>query len=211
MSDTPKIILASKSPRRLELLEKYGVNFVVYVSNCEEITECLEPAEVVKDLSFQKARAVFSEVEMLRAGDERYADTADADFILAADTVVAVDEMILGKPENEDRARWMLKLISGRAHQVYTGVCVLDRKSGETVVSFAHKTEVYVEELSETEIAGYIATGEPMDKAGAYGIQGLFGIYIKAIEGDYENVVGLPMARVYQELKKQGIQLCRII
>lgn len=191
------IILASGSPRRKELLERQGVGFEVIKSDAEEIITKQEPSEVVKELSLLKAKEVAAR---LAAEDKRY--------ILAADTVVAKDGKILGKPADEQEAFDMLKNLQGAVHEVYTGVALF--KAGEPEsrgLNFAEATRVYVYPMTDEEIRAYIATGEPMDKAGAYGIQGQFAIHIKGIEGDYDNVVGLPVARLYQECRRLGIDI----
>ena len=188
-----KVILASGSPRRKELLKQVGLDFEVCVSKANEITSRTKPDEVVKDLSYAKAKAV-------------YDDGHDKDIVIGADTVVYMDEMILGKPSDEKQCKKMLKSLSGRSHKVYTGVTILwaEPGGGMHVLSFCADTTVKLYPMSDKEIDAYIATGEPMDKAGAYGIQGIFAKHIESIEGDYYNVVGLPVARVYQELKKHG-------
>lgn len=184
-----RMILASGSPRRKELLQMLEVPFEVLVSDTEEVITKNEPAEVTKELSYQKAMAVAGQVE--------------AGIIIGADTVVSIDGKILGKPADTKEAREMIHRLQGKSHMVYTGVTVI-AKSGEMVSasSFAEGTKVNVASMTETEIEAYISTDEPYDKAGAYGIQGLFGKFIEGIEGDYFNVVGLPVHRLYEELKK---------
>lgn len=184
-----RMILASGSPRRKELLQMLEVPFEVLVSDTEEVITKNEPAEVTKELSYQKAMAVAGQV--------------DEGIIIGADTVVSIDGKILGKPADTKEAREMIHKLQGKSHMVYTGVTVI-AKSGETVSvsSFAEGTKVNVASMTETEIEAYISTDEPYDKAGAYGIQGLFGKFIEGIEGDYFNVVGLPVHRLYEELKK---------
>ena len=187
-----KIILGSASPRRRELLSQIGIGFTVRVSDKEEVYHSEVPEEIVKELALMKAENVVRE---------------EADFVvIGADTVVVLDQKILGKPADGEDAFRMLKSLQGRAHEVYTGVAVLCCKEGkmQTVRSHAVKTEVYVHEMTEDEIRGYIATGEPSDKAGGYGIQGAFAKYIDRIDGDYYNVVGLPVSFVYQTLKEIG-------
>lgn len=187
-----KVILASKSPRRMELLKSINVEFTCIPSDKEEIITRTEPEEVVKELSRQKALDVESKI-----------DIDESAFIIGADTIVSCDDKILGKPKNEQQAREMLKMLSGRKHQVYTGVTIVDiNKNDRVVKSYAEKTDVYVKELSDDEITEYIATKEPMDKAGAYGIQGEFGKYVEKIEGDFNNVVGLPLEKLTKELFK---------
>lgn len=186
-----QIILASASPRRKELLSRMGVEFLVDTSNIEEITKESNPKDMVLELAFIKTMDV----------SKRYGEDS---IIIGADTLVALEDKVLGKPKDKEEAYAMLKDLSGKKHNVYTGVCIIIK--GE-VISFAEKSDVWVSELEEEEILQYIHTGEPFDKAGGYGIQGQFAIYIERIEGDYNNIVGLPIARLYQELKKRGITL----
>ena len=199
-----KIILGSASPRRRELLSQIGIGFTVRVSDKEEVYHSEIPEEIVKELALMKAENVATEIF-----EEQQAQLVreEADFVvIGADTVVVLDQKILGKPADEEDAFRMLKSLQGRAHEVFTGVAVLCCKEGkiQTVRSHAVKTEVYVHEMTEDEIRGYIATGEPSDKAGSYGIQGAFAKYIDRIDGDYYNVVGLPVSFVYQTLKEIG-------
>ena len=187
------IILASASPRRRELLERAGISFSVCPSQGEEQITVSDPAEVVEELSEQKAREVFLKTE----GDI---------LVIGADTVVAVNGKILGKPKDQEEAKQMLRSIQGDSHEVYTGVTLLDREEGqERQRTFHVMTKVVFYPMSEEEIQRYVDTKEPLDKAGAYGIQGKAGIFVKEIRGDYNNVVGLPVARLYQELKEMGI------
>lgn len=194
-----KIILASASPRRRELLGQIGISFEIRVSNQEEQTTAREPEQVVEELARQKAEAVMDTLK----------EESEAVLVIGADTVVAVDGQILGKPAEEKQAVEMLKRLSGRSHQVYTGVALLFRPGRETEGGVRRKvfheaTRVEFYPLTEAEVSDYVACGESMDKAGAYGIQGIFARYVKAIEGDYTNVVGLPVGRLYQELKEWG-------
>ena len=182
-----KLILASASPRRRELLALTGFSYEVRPGNGEEIIHTADPAEAVRELSRQKAEAA------CKLADE-------GDIIIGADTVVAIDGRILGKPADKTEAFFMLKELSGRAHAVYTGVTVW--KKGGEAETFSERTAVHVLPMTDEEIKEYIATGEPMDKAGAYGIQGRFAVYVSGIEGDYQNVVGLPVSRLYGYLKK---------
>ena len=185
-----KIILGSASPRRRELLEQIGVEFEVRVSSRKEVYRSLDPASIVKELALAKAENVAEELGA--------ADTQEKDLIvIGADTVVVLDGEILGKPKDEADAERMLKALQGRAHDVYTGAAFLTygRNGEKEVCSYAVGTKVYVNPMTEKEIRAYIATGEPSDKAGAYGIQGRFAAYIEKIEGDYYNVVGLPVWR----------------
>lgn len=187
-----RIVLASASPRRLELLRQIGVEPVVVVSQVEEVVTSSVPGEVVMELAGQKAMDVAREQE---AGT----------LVIGSDTVVAVDGMILGKPHSHEEAEEMIRLIEGRAHQVYTGVCmVLKGADGEEdqVRNFFDETDVEVYPMSDEEIRDYAMSEEPMDKAGAYAVQGFFGRYIKGLKGSYANVMGLPISMVYQEMKK---------
>lgn len=190
-----KIILASASPRRRELLEQIGAAFEVCPSNAEEIKTTSLPQEVVQELSLCKGREVFERT----SGDV---------LVIGADTVVVFQDSILGKPADEAMARDMLLRLQGNTHQVYTGVTLLIREGGtERQKSFFEKTEVVFYPMSRKEIDAYVRTGEPMDKAGAYGIQGKSAVFVEKIDGDYSNVVGLPLARLYQELKQMGIDI----
>jgi len=191
------LVLASASPRRQELLRNAGIAFITRPTNIPEVARKGEnPSEFVARMAREKALAVFH-------------DSPD-DFVLGADTIVIVDGEILGKPRDEADAARMLRLLSGRTHQVMTAVCLvgpLATSHREPKTGFEDKrsetTLVTVGELSEDDIRLYIATGESMDKAGAYGIQGLASRWISRIEGDYFNVVGLPVALVYRMLKER--------
>ena len=184
-----KLILASGSPRRRELLAQISLDFEVKVSDAEEVMTSTLPGEVVKELSDCKAMAVALTLEE---------DQRDA-IVLGADTVVAKGERILGKPKDEEEAFQMLQMLQGQIHQVYTGVTMI---CGEKKVSFYEKSDVTVYPMTKEEILEYIRTGEPMDKAGAYGIQGYFAKYIREIHGDYTTIVGLPLGRVWHELSE---------
>lgn len=190
-----KIILASASPRRKELLERAGVEFEVRPGNGEEIISASVPEDVVKELSVQKARAAVFPAE-------------EGTVILGADTIVSFGDRILGKPSDEEDAVRTLLMLQGNTHQVYTGVTILEYRSGIWHEhTFAELTDVTFYPVEETEIREYVRSGEPMDKAGSYGIQGRFGVYVKEIRGDYTNVVGLPVGRLFYEAKKLGIIL----
>lgn len=196
-----KIILASQSPRRRELLAQAGYEFEIITSDVEEVTTKEAPDEVVKELSHQKAKAVFD-------GLISYSSNMGMDddlhlVVIGADTVVSLDGKIMGKPKNKEEAFHMLKSLQGNTHQVYTGVTLFfyDYSNKLTEVkSFAECTNVTFYPMKDSEILGYIATGDCYDKAGSYGIQGSFAIFIEKIDGDYNNVVGLPIARLYHEL-----------
>ncbi len=179
-----ELVLASASPRRRELLEQLGFSFSVQVSEIDETPLSDElPEMLVKRLATEKAKAV----------------SVPGKVVVAADTVVAVDGEVLGKPKDAADAVQMLKKLSGRSHYVYTGFCVFD---GVKTVSETVATEVVFVTMSDAEITRYVAGGEPMDKAGAYGIQGGAARYIAGIHGDYYNVVGLPLCRLVTVLKE---------
>lgn len=184
-----ELILASASPRRKELLEKIGLPFTVQPAKGEERITQKSPAAVVMELSRQKAEEIAA------------AQTGDC-IIIGADTVVAKGEKIMGKPKDAADAKQMLRSIADDCHQVYTGVTLIRTGAHPQNVTFQEKTDVCLYPISDAEADAYIASGDPMDKAGAYGIQGDFAIYVKRIAGDYYNVVGLPIGRVYQELKR---------
>ena len=192
-----KIILASASPRRRELLASAGVIFQICAAEGEEKITAENPAEIVCELSAQKASEIALRFELEE-------DTV----IIGADTIVSYENKILGKPSDEQDAFETLKMLQGNTHQVYTGVTVLVRSGGEWKRrSFAECTDVTFYPVTDEEIRAYIKSGEPMDKAGSYGIQGSFGIYVKGIQGEYTNVVGLPVGRLFYEMKKLGIDL----
>ena len=183
-------ILASQSPRRRELLARFGREFEVIPSGAEEKINTADAKKAVEELSRQKAFWVSERV-------------GEGDVVIGSDTVVVLDGNILGKPRDEQDAVRMLKELQGRTHEVLTGVTVVVK--GGLCVTFHEETRVHVACMSEEEIRNYVATGEPMDKAGAYGIQGAFGPFISGITGDYYNVVGLPLHHLYQVLKKGGL------
>ena len=193
-----KIVLASGSPRRKELLARTGVVFSVVVSNGEENTNLTDPAETVEKLSLDKAISVAARLE----------NESEPCLIIGADTVVAFEGKILGKPSDEEDALDTLLKLQGKSHQVYTGVTLLVKEQGIwKPYTFSERTDVEFYPVSREELLEYIKTGEPMDKAGSYGIQGKFGIYVKGICGDYNNVVGLPVGRLVYELKKMKIDI----
>ncbi len=189
-----RIILASKSPRRKELLAQIGLEYECMVSEKEEVVTSTEPCAVVKQLSAQKAEDIYEQI----AGECK-----DQEFlVIGADTVVAKDDSILGKPKDRTDAQRMLQMLSGAKHSVWTGVTLLYNANGKVVRrTFAEETEVEMYNISESEIREYTASGECDDKAGSYAIQGLGAKFIKGITGDYSNVVGLPVGRLYQEMK----------
>lgn len=199
-----KIILASASPRRRELLAQIGLEFEVMVSDVDEVITETEPALIVEQLSSQKADAVFRKVIPCEneATDKAGIQPEDT-LVIGADTVVVLAGKILGKPADREEAIRMLTELQGRSHEVYTGVTLICRNAaqGVTVKTFHECTEVTFYPMSAAEIEEYVATGDCMDKAGAYGIQGFCARYISGIRGDYNNVVGLPVARLYREAK----------
>ncbi len=199
-----QIILASGSPRRKELLEQMGLTFEVCPARGEERITTAVPGDVVAELSRQKAEEVAGGI---LSWMERH--SLQDIMVIGADTVVAFEGNILGKPKDEAEAKRMLTMLSGNTHSVFTGVTVVfigeSGKTGE--YTFCDKTDVAMYDMSGKEIERYIATGEPMDKAGAYGIQGKGAVYIKGIVGDFYNVMGLPIGRLYQELLKLGIDI----
>lgn len=192
-----RIILASASPRRRSLLSMMGYDYEIMVSQADEKTDKVLPHEAVEELSYIKAMDVYRLVH-----ENNVNNTYDKELIIiGADTVVSVDGDILGKPGDNTDAYDMLKRLQGRQHEVYTGVTIVRAEGSKyKVKTFNECTRVSFYPMTDEEIFSYIATGDPMDKAGAYGIQSGAAIYISGIEGDYNNVVGLPVARLYHEL-----------
>ena len=185
------IILASASPRRKELLEKIGLRFKVEPSNYEEdMLSGLEPHELAQKISLEKAEAVASKHENA--------------IVIAADTFIVFGGRILGKPHTEKEARKMLKTISGKSHSVITGFSIIDTGTNKTL-SKSVETKVYIRKLTLAEIDAYVRSKEPLDKAGAYAIQGLGAVIVERIEGDYFNVIGLPLSALTEALKEFGI------
>lgn len=183
-----KIILASQSPRRREILEQIGLKFECIPSDKEEVCNSTKPDEMVMELALQKAEDVALKVK-------------EYDLIIGSDTVVACDDVVLGKPKDKQDAINMIKKLQGRKHQVYTGVALVIKGEKYT---FYRKTDVYIYKMTDNEIEKYVESGEPMDKAGAYGIQGRFAAYVEKIEGDYYNVVGLPVSAIVEKIKSVG-------
>ena len=178
-----KLVLASKSPRRSEILKNAGIDFTVRVADADEtIPDGTKPEDAVVFLAARKALAV---------------EKNDDETVLGADTIVVLDDKILGKPKDKEDAYNMIKSLSGRVHSVFTGVCAIGNGISMT---FAEETKVEFYPLTEDEINEYINTDEPYDKAGAYGIQGLASKFIRGIQGDYFNVVGLPVSSVYKKI-----------
>ena len=187
-----RIILASASPSRRELLESLNISNleIIPAHKAEEADPKAGPVELVRELARSKATEVAE-------------NNPDA-VVIGADTVVSVDGTILGKPVSESDAGRILTILSGRAHEVYTGVCVIKNGAAQ---SFVERTKVHFRELTRDEINAYIESGEPLDKAGAYGIQGLGRLFVSGIEGDFFNVMGLPVCRLYLILKALGVNL----
>ena len=193
-----KVILASASPRRKELLGQMCSDFECIASKKEEKISKTLPEDVVCELSLQKAEDIESQIEK-----------EEDMLIIGSDTVVTYGDRIMGKPQDEADAYHMLSELQNDAHRVCTGVTLIIYRGGERkVLTFAEAAEVTMYPMSDEQIKAYIATGEPMDKAGAYAIQGKCAVYIKALSGEYNTVVGFPIARIYQELLKEGITLC---
>ena len=211
-----RLVLASASPRRRELLSQIGLEFTVMPSTKEENAKTTEAGALVQELSRQKAVDIW---EQLSGGQGQNPD-ADQEqiseetqepnlngkrqpelLVIGADTVVCCEGKILGKPHSREAAAEMLTALQGRSHEVYTGVTLYHQRE---TVTFFECTQVEFYPMTEVEISEYIDSKEPMDKAGAYGIQGLGARFVKGIRGDYNNVVGLPVGRLYQELKSRG-------
>lgn len=221
-----RIVLASASPRRRELLGQIGLEFETAVSNVREETLAAEPWRMAEELSAQKAEAVFAlqdekvRREQKSLGEEKTLqeqkprreqkpfpeETGEEGglLVIGADTVVAADGCVLGKPADPADAARMLEMLSGRSHEVYTGVTLIHRSAGGRISrkTFHERTEVSFYPMSGEEIARYVSTGDCMDKAGAYGIQGFCARYVRELRGEYSNVVGLPVGRLYQEIKE---------
>lgn len=209
MQTKKRIILGSVSPRRRELLEQIGISFEVRVSDKEEVYHSLIPEEIVKELALSKAENVADDLrekqeQVKQISFDKKNNVLLDTIVIGADTIVVSDGSILGKPKDEADAVRMIRSLQGRSHKVYTGVAILDYDDEGKRKSVVHavETEVFVNLMSDEEIREYAATGEPLDKAGAYGIQGRFAAYIERIDGDYYNVVGLPVSYVYRQLKE---------
>ena len=193
-----KFILASKSPRRREILEMLGIDFEVITSDADESSDITDPRQLVEELSLRKGLAVR---DALIAAGRDLSDTV----IISSDTVVAIDGEILGKPHDEEDARRMLRLYSGRSHEVVSGICLI----GAERQGVSHEvTTVTFDEMDEEAVCSYVRVAQPYDKAGAYAIQGLASAYITGIDGDYFNIVGLPvhhMCCLYREIFKENL------
>ncbi|HHX61865.1 MAG TPA: septum formation inhibitor Maf [Epulopiscium sp.] len=185
------IILASGSPRRKELLDQMGLAYDIIVSDVDESgLDHMEPAELVQALASLKAQAV---------AEELLSEKEDA-LVIGADTLVVLNDQILGKPTDNLDAEKMLSILSGKMHMVYTGVSIVDTKNN-TEETFVQSSKIYMKDMSPEEIKAYVLTKEPLDKAGSYGIQGKGGVFVEKIEGDYFSVMGLPIAKLYEQLK----------
>jgi len=191
-----RIVLASGSPRRKEILAGIGASYEVLVSDCDESTAVTEPAELVKELSYRKAEAVAK-------------DLTGPVIVIGADTVVAYNDSILGKPKDRADAKRMISMLADNIHQVYTGVSLIVKEDAgeQKVITFAECSEVSVDAMTDRQIEEYVDTGEGEDKAGSYAVQGIFAVHIKGIKGDYFNIVGLPVAGIYKRLYEIGIDL----
>ena len=187
------IYLASSSPRRKELLDQVGIGFTVISPQCDEASDLKLPDELVEELSRRKSQAG---LEMIKKLPDVSADS----IVIGADTVVAYDGIILGKPKDNNNAFNMLKMLSGNTHEVYTGVTI-SYMDGRPSKTFSERTEVTFYKLTDKEIEDYLNTAEPMDKAGSYGIQGYGAVLVEKISGDYFNIVGLPIARLVRLLR----------
>lgn len=188
-----KIILASNSPRRKDLLKQIGLEFEIDPSNYEEdMTLKMNPSKLAEHLSLGKAEDVA----------KRHKDA----IVISADTIVAIGGEVFGKPKTEERSKYMLQKLSGKAHSVITGFTIIDTETNKQI-SKSVETKVYFKNISEEETDAYIATGEPLDKGGGYAIQGLAALFIEKIEGDYFNIVGLPIGAIVEELKNFGVKI----
>ena len=211
-----RMVLASASPRRRELLSQIGLEFTVMPSTKEENAKTTEAGALVQELSRQKAVDIWEQLsggqgQNPDADQEQIAEKTQEPnlngkrqpelLVIGADTVVCCEGKILGKPHSREAAAEMLTALQGRSHEVYTGVTLYSQSE---TVTFFECTQVEFYPMTEVEISEYIDSKEPMDKAGAYGIQGLGARFVKGIRGDYNNVVGLPVGRLYQELKSRG-------
>ncbi|MDD3839613.1 MAG: Maf family protein [Clostridia bacterium] len=189
-----QIILASKSPRRVEILKELGMDVIVVPSDIDETLNCIDsPEQIVMDLALRKAKRVI--------------DTGDMPgIVIGADTIVVADGKILGKPDSIEDAYNMIKMLQGRYHNVITGVALIDSDTGRTIVDY-QKTKVKIKTLSDSQIIKYLNKEKVFDKAGSYAIQGYGSVIVEKIDGCYFNVVGLPVSKLYDMLKKFGIDM----
>ena len=196
-SQNKKLVLASASPRRKELLEKLGYIFQIIPADIEEIVDkTKKPEEIVKEIALQKASHIANNLK-------------EPAIIIGSDTIVVIDDTILGKPENAEDASKMLQQLSGRSHQVISGIAIVDTYTNNTIID-SESSDVYFRDISQEEITNYIKTKEPMDKAGAYAIQGLASTFIEKINGCYNNIVGLPVYKITQIFKKLDLDILKI-
>lgn len=187
-----RYVLASASPRRKELLALTGIDFEIIPSSIEEKITKNTPCDVVMELASQKAEDVYQTLAPADAEDIT---------VIGADTIVVYKDEILGKPADKEEAYDMLSLLSDRTHQVYTGVSIIRREDGaRSQRTFYEKTDVAFYPINRQDLHDYVESGDPLDKAGAYGIQGSFAVHVREIRGEYNNVVGLPIGRLYHEL-----------
>jgi septum formation protein len=192
-----QIILASSSPRRRELLSALGMPFEVIAPDIDEtLMDGEKPVEFCIRASYDKAHAI--------------AQHHTEAIVLGADTVVVVDNTVLGKPENKTEAAKFLTMLQGRSHDVFTGYSIIEKSKEKSISKVIH-SKVYFRDMTAEEISWYISTGEPMDKAGAYGLQGIGALFVDKIEGSYTNVIGLPLSDVYEDLKNLGISLKKFL
>ena len=203
-----KIVLASGSPRRREIMDLVGADYIVIPSDKEEDMSGHEPSTLVEKLSKMKAEDVAAKIKGRVDIGSLSKDYLNS-VVIGCDTVVAYEGKILGKPHDEERAFEMIRDFAGRSHHVFTGVCLLILEDGQVKqnVNYSVSTAVNVSPMTDDEIRAYIATGETLDKAGAYAIQGRFCPFIESIDGDYYNIVGYPISSIYHELNKLGIKL----
>ncbi|MBM7645964.1 septum formation protein [Scopulibacillus daqui] len=192
-----KLILASSSPRRRELIQTLGLPVEIRKNDVDEtIHEDLMPSQVVRELSLRKAKAAYAECKK----------NNEHGIIIGSDTIVVLNSQRLGKPKNEEDAFHMLSMLQGNIHEVYSGIACIDAETGHNQTGHS-MTEVKIKALSDEQIKRYISTGEPMDKAGAYGIQGLGATFVERINGDYFTVVGLPLSLLSDILGEFGVQV----
>jgi septum formation protein len=201
----PHIVLASASPRRIDLMKNLGIDFLVKPSDLDEVVkEALEPGEIVTELAAHKAARVLA----LTLAEKLYPQ-GEPIVVLGSDTIVVLDKDVLGKPPDREGAIAMLKRLSGRKHEVYTGVCVLfiDEHGQQKVYQEVDVSNVYFRQLGQAEIENYVDTGEPMDKAGSYALQGIGAFLIAKIEGCVTNIIGLPVPKTLKLLRRCGINI----
>lgn len=214
-----RIILASESPRRKEIMNQMGIPFESIPSHVNEELIESSPSDIVENLANLKAKDVAKQLmerqhPNMSPNNEQVITMQEDLIIIGADTMVFHSGQALGKPRNREDAINMLKSLSDDSHEVISGVCIIIRKKtnhdSEKIISFSVKTQVVTQPLTIEEIESYVDSGESMDKAGAYGIQGGFGLYIKEIHGDYYNVVGFPIAKIYEKLLAYGINIKKL-